>query len=137
METKKILIIDEERWYLEAVFDRIDYEYGKNKYDYCVTGSEAIELLQRNNYSVIILDMMLPLGAIKLNDDDDKNEIFGIIILKRIRELQGLSKTPILCNTVMDNADVIKKIHKYNANYVHKLSEDGFDKLFEYINKYI
>jgi CheY-like chemotaxis protein len=130
---KKILIADEEMWYMEAVMDRIDYEYGKNHYDFVYNGNDAIELLKKNKYSLFVLDMMMPLGGNLELPEKEPYLMYGIYILRLIRKLN--INVPIVCYTILEDNGIKKQIDELNAIHICKLDDDAYDNLFKQINK--
>lgn len=129
----KILIIDEEKWYMEAIFDRIDMDFGPNMYDYVFNGAEALRLLRTNKYSTIILDMMLPLGDGLELPSNEPDLMYGIYILRKIRELDN--RTPIICYTVLNEMAIKQQISSYNAVHICKVDEESYDKLFKELKR--
>ncbi|MBK8484266.1 MAG: response regulator transcription factor [Saprospiraceae bacterium] len=138
MNNKKILIIDEEFWSIEPAIYKIEKEFGKDSTVYCADGSEGLDMLQTNNFSCIILDIMFPLGA-ALEDVLENIEPIngGLIILDRIRNILGL-KIPVICFTIRDDDEVKIEIKKYTkASHISKLNEKAEDLLISQIKKYI
>lgn len=135
MEKKKILIVDEEKWFVEAIFDRINSDFGENLFDHCVNGSEAIELILKNEYKVIILDLMLPLGHGINLPEDEQDLMFGIYILRKIRDIN--KTVPVICYTILDERKIQNQIADLNAIHICKLSENSFDQLFQFLRTFI
>lgn len=131
----KILIADEEKWFLEGITDRIDAEFGEGKYDFVFNGFDALELLGKNDYSMVILDMMMPLGGNLQLPKTEPKLMFGIYILQLIRE--RYKSIPIVCYTILDDNTMIKQIKQNNANYICKLDDDSYAELYDYITKYL
>ena len=131
----KILIVDEEKWFLEAITDRIDAEFGENRYDFVLNGYDALEQLSNNSYTMIILDMMMPLGGDLELPKSEAKTMFGIYILQLIRKKN--TSIPIICYTIIDDNLIKKQINQYDAIHICKLNEDAYDELFEHINKYL
>ena len=129
----KILIVDEEKWYMEAIFDRIISEFGEDQYDYVFNGADALKLLKLNKYSGIILDLMLPLGEGLSLPQDEPDLMYGIFILRKIREFD--KTTPVICYTVLDDASIKDSLRRYNAIHICKIYEDSYDKLFMELRK--
>lgn len=129
----KILIVDEEKWYMEAIFDRIELEFGDNQYDYVFNGADAITLLRRNKYSAVILDLMLPLGNGLTLPIDEPDLMYGIYILRQIRQFD--KSTPIICYTVLDDKHIKDSLKAENAIHICKIYEESYDKLFLELKK--
>lgn len=129
----KILIADEEKWFLEAITDRIDSEYGVNRYDFVFNGFDALESLEKKDYKLIILDMMMPLGGNLELPKNEPNNMFGIYILKLIREKN--KKVPVVCYTILDDNIIKRQIKELDGIHICKLNEDSYENLFKQINK--
>lgn len=128
----KILIIDEENWYMQAIFDRIDIDFGQNMYDYVSNGSDGLKLLKKESYSFIILDMMLPLGESLILPEDEPDLMYGIYILRKLREINR--NITVICYTVLNEMLIKQQINSYNAIHICKIDEGSFDKLFKILN---
>ena len=132
---KKILIVDEERWYMEGILDRIDADFGQGRYDYCFNGQEAIDKLKTTQYAVIVLDLMLPLGEGLQLPTDEPDLLYGIFILRKIREIKP--NVPAICYTIINDAKVKEQLRKLNAQYIGKLEDNSFTILISELKKYI
>lgn len=66
-------------------------------------GTDAVSQTEENHFDLILLDVMLP-------------GINGISVLKRVRESEKNSETPIYMLTVLDQAHVIKQALHSGAN---------------------
>lgn len=134
MESKKVLLVDEEKWYIDGIIDRIISEIGVNLYDYAMTGNEALDLIEKNkNYCLIVLDMMLPAGAGEILEIDETgiNPVLGLEVLKVIKE--KFPNLPVVCYTALKDEQVKQQILDQKAEYLLKLDETSFDNLFEKI----
>ncbi|MBE2226597.1 MAG: hypothetical protein IAE93_04620 [Ignavibacteria bacterium] len=128
---KKILIIDEEKWFFSPIFDRLKYD--KLDYEYCETGIKGLTRFKNNidNYSIIILDIKLTLGEQLI--EVIRDYLYpGIYVLEELRKID--KKIPIICYTVINNEETREKIGRMNANYIAKQGNSS-DSLFKEINK--
>ncbi len=131
--TGKVLIVDEEKWYMDAIFDRMDAEFGLGHYDYVFNGHDALELLKINNYSLIVLDMMLPLGGDLTLPEDEPDLMYGIYILRKIREYN--KRIPVICYTILNEESIKNEIRDLHAIHLHKLGDRSDEKLFDEIKR--
>ncbi|AXE21806.1 hypothetical protein DR864_28450 (plasmid) [Runella rosea] len=130
----KVLLIDEEIWLADAIFDRLVYEHGEGSYDYADNGADGLAKLRTTKFDVVILDMMLPLGGDLKLPNNEPDLMYGVFILRLIRQLFDNNTLPIICYTVIESPKVQKQIDSYKATYVCKLTETSFDDLFKSIN---
>lgn len=133
MKPKKVLLVDEEKWYIDGVIDRINNELGENRYDYAMDGNEALDFISKNDYALIVLDMMLPIGKgnILVLETNSENPVIGLEVLKELRKTHP--NLPIVCYTALKDDSVKQEILKENALYISKLSETSFDELCDLI----
>ncbi|MCP4154045.1 MAG: response regulator [bacterium] len=124
---RKILIIDDEKWFFEPILERLDYE--QITYDFCKNGSCGLKKLKdkKNSYKAIILDMKVSLGDL-LKEQLGK-DIPGILIFKEIRKIE--KNIPVICWTVHSDEEVIGKITSLQGKYFRKAGneEDFFDEV--------
>ncbi len=127
----KLLIIDDEEWYFEPIFERLNHE--NINYDFCKTGASGLNRLMNQNkteYAAIILDMKLPIGKV-VRDFANKFDVPGLFILQKIRELN--KSIPILCYTVLSDAETKKEILKFDAKHIVK-AHDSMEVIFNEIH---
>lgn len=133
MTDKRILIADEEKWFAEAIFDRVLDEYGESIYDYVINGEDALSRVTEINYEVVILDLMMPLGESLSLPANEPDLMYGIYVLRRIREVD--KNLPVICYTILSEEKIKKQIKELNAIYIHKFDENSFDKLFNELRR--
>ncbi len=127
---EKLLIIDDEEWYHEPIFDRLDY--GGIKYDYFKNGVQGLNRFmnaKENEYAAIILDMKIPFGK-ELRNYASKFSVAGLFILEKIREIN--KSIPILCYTVLSNEETKNEILKFDAKHIVK-TQDSMDEILNEI----
>ena len=106
----KILIVDDQKGIPEAVRDTIlDFEeFSKYQFDTAQDGQEAWELIQQNEYDVILTDIRMP-------------KMDGIELLKTVQE-NGIA-TPVILMTATTKNDINEAIQKLKMgawNYLEK-----------------
>ncbi len=76
--------------------------------DVAENGFQALDMIQKNNYDLILLDIMMP-------------ELTGIDILKILREKHSMSELPIIMVSAKDQSSDIIEALKLGANdYINK-----------------
>lgn len=108
----KILIVDDERWYLEGL--SIYLKHKGHEITYAATGNEALKLLGIRSFDVILLDVMMPWSS-NLRDlslrDLPQGKNCGIDLTQKLRGEKKIS-TPIILHTVLPEGDDIKELYK-------------------------
>jgi signal transduction histidine kinase/DNA-binding response OmpR family regulator len=119
-KTLNFLLIDDDK----DVYDLISNLFKNYNFSYADSEEKAIEILKKQKLSLILLDIHLGLG------------VSGIDILKKIREIPGCKKTPVIAVTAY--AMINDKERFINAGCDDYISKP-FDKkeLYNLINKYI
>jgi len=113
--SKDLLIIDDEEFYFEPIFERLEHE--GLSYEYCLNGSAGLEKLDTANYRLVILDIRVSPGD-NLANVTGYESTYGLYILEKIREKQpGL---PVICYTIYDKKEIIDKIIKLGGIYMKK-----------------
>jgi len=125
---KKVLIIDDEKWFFEPILDRLTYE--KIGFDFCISGSQGLEYLKANKYRVVILDIKVTLGR-NLQHLLGK-DASGISILEEIRKIEH--RIPVICFTVLNDEEIRDKILKLGGKHILKATDD--DELINTIKKH-
>lgn len=121
---RQVLIIDDEKWFFEPFLERLDFE--KIQYDFCKSGTQGLNMLEENDYRVIILDMKVTLGE---NLEHLKGEdVPGILIFKEIRKIQP--NIPVICLTVLSEEEIKRKVATLNGKFFPKGGNEN-----DYINE--
>ncbi len=68
-------------------------------------GVSGIELLNTNVIDLVLLDLMIP-------------DIYGLDVLKYIKEKEGFKNIPVIIQTGIKDGDEINKAYKLGAAYV-------------------
>jgi len=118
-EEKSIIIIDEEHWYMEPVILRLRF-YGY-KVKYIEEFELAIEEIKSNlnDYDLAIVDLKMPSGEIKINNNKFPEN--GLFLINLIKEKSP--KFPVIAFTVNSDSEIKERIKKLNCERVLK----GFD----------
>jgi Response regulator containing CheY-like receiver, AAA-type ATPase, and DNA-binding domains len=112
MKKMNLLIVDDEPALCKTLADRLTVLYDITP-DTCLSGAEALELVQKNNYDVVVLDIEMP-------------GMDGMEVLKRIKELKP--KMQVVMFTGHGSEDRRMLSETLGAfNYVDKI--DGLSKL--------
>ena len=119
MDYKVLLFEDDEA--LNYIYKR-QLELGGLSTDAYLTGSGGLNALQTNNYSIILLDIMLP-------------DINGLDILKQIKENDQKKHIPVILLTNLATENIIKEGYSRGANgYLLKASYTP-DQIVEEVKK--
>lgn len=126
--SKKVLIIDDEKWFFEPFLERLDFE--KISYDFCRNGTQGLKKLKENDYKVIVLDMKVTLGKdlIHLQGED----VPGILIFKEIRKSKP--NIPVICWTVLSDEYIKSTVSELGGKYFAKGGNE--DKCIKEIKKH-
>jgi DNA-binding response OmpR family regulator len=82
MKQYNLLIVDDERRFTNMLAKRLSLR--DCHCDVCYNGQQALDLVRRKNFFLILLDLHLP-------------DIYGIDVLKRIKEISA--RTPVIILT--------------------------------------
>ncbi len=89
---KRILFVDDEDWSVEPYFEKLrDHEIA---FDLALDVAQAIKLLQKNRYDLLVVDIMLPPGEIFGPNVEPRKA--GEVFLRRLRsnEIPHLKTSP-------------------------------------------
>ena len=96
MKQYSLLVIDDEQRYADMLARRLNLR--GCKCEVCYSGQDALDILERKNFDLILLDLQLP-------------DIYGTEVLTRIKEMD--SKTPVVIvtahGTEKDEQECIQK----------------------------
>jgi len=119
--TNKILVIDDERGILDLVKDWL----GSKGYDVITAGDgeEGLRMAQRENPTVIILDIMMP-------------GIDGFEVLSKLRNAPKTQNKPVIMLTQRRETETIEKAERRGAtDYIMK--PFSVDDLLHMVRRYI
>lgn len=100
--SKRILFVDDEDWSVTPYFPKLRDE--KIEVDLAKDGDEALSLLQKNKYDLLVLDIMLPPGN-KIGKRVEPRKA-GAILLQLIRQnevpnMKTLPTVPVIILTAV------------------------------------
>lgn len=121
MAKKKILLVEDD-FYIRDIYKTALKGRGFNVID-AQDGKEAIELYDKNNVDLVLLDIMLP-------------QINGPQVLEHIRNAsENDGHTPVIILTNVDNTDVEKQVSKLEPEEYFIKSAIKITKLADRIEK--
>ncbi len=135
MSSKKILLIDDEKWFAMPFIERLKYDGNEVDFEKNISrGIQAYNTAEENGepYNVIIIDLMLPFGEEVEPEKSSEFQEPGLYLLKYLREKD--QNIPIFCYTVLDDSKTIAKINSLNAKHYAKASgrdEELFSEIEE------
>jgi DNA-binding response OmpR family regulator len=116
----KILIVDDSETNVFLLQKLLEEEGFQIEYAY--TGKEALKLLDKKKFDMILLDIMMP-------------GVDGFDILQKLRDEKKATSTPIIMVTAKDDYESQQKaIHMGASDYLTKPVD--LSKLKELIHKY-
>jgi CheY-like chemotaxis protein len=102
---KNILIVDDEKINLKILQDTINSKYSSS---IATNGVEAFELLEKNNYDLILLDIIMP-------------NMNGFEFCEKIKTYDKYKSIPIIFITSLNDDDSIEKAYNMGAvDYITK-----------------
>lgn len=119
-ETKKILIIEDEEPMAKVLRDKLNnlgYEA-----EYFLTAVEGLKALNKKNYSLIILDIILP-------------EMDGFQFLEEVRKKK--IEIPIIVTSNLGSAEDMDKAKNLGANYYIIKAETTMDEMVTRIKRFL
>ena len=118
--SKHILVIDDDMTSLDIV----SYFFEERGYrvDRCADGKSAIEYVRNTVPDLLIVDLMMP-------------EINGVETVRQMRS-SGLSKTPVIAFTAVDDAELHKQAVEAGCNEV-LTKPCPTERLLKHIKRYL
>lgn len=116
---KRILFVDDEDWSVTPYFDKLrDHNF---EVDLAIDGDEAIDLLQKNNYDLLVLDIMFPPGQ-KIGKDVEPRRA-GAILLHRIRQneipkMKSVANIPAVVLTAVTDQKLSEEVRQLEVSAV-------------------
>lgn len=132
-QTKKILIIDDEPWFMEPIIERLQMQYG-----YDVIQKRNIERGLKefqeasssdHPYDLILVDLMLPYGRGLDIYDQEKTDVPGIYLLKKLRSLD--ENILLFCYTVITDNNIINQVLDIADCHFAKATSDDEELFIE------
>jgi CheY-like chemotaxis protein len=119
---KKILIIEDEKISLNGIVFLLEWEIPdkgliKPHWIHCANGSDGLEAFSKDQYDLVILDIMLSKGSMRV-DQTRSDSTYGIDILEEIRKKS--STIPVICHTMLIESGKIDRIRELGGIYICK-----------------
>jgi len=116
---KHILFVDDEDWSVTPYFEKLrDHNV---EVDLALDGDEAYDLLQKNTYDLVVLDIMFPPGE-KIGRDVEPRRA-GAILLYRIRQneipdIKTAPDVPVVVLTAVTDQKLYDDVRRLEVNEV-------------------
>ncbi len=121
-DIKQILLIEDHQAQSDALRD-IMQKQGIGV-EQAFTGAQAFDLLQKNSYQCVILDLNLP-------------DIFGLDLLDKIKADARFASLPVIINTAMElDKTSVNRLMQYSNAMVVKTSKSA-DRLIDEVNLFL
>ena len=114
MNQKTVLIIDDERGYVEGLQDALDYEGFKVLS--ATTAEEALRILKSERVDLATVDIMMPPG--RSLESQARSYLTGVVLCRTIKKLYP--RTHIICISVVTDRDIINAIQRQNIQFFRK-----------------
>jgi CheY-like chemotaxis protein len=114
LRQKTVLIVDDERGYIEGLQDALDYEGFRVLT--ATTAEEALRILKHEQVDLATVDIMLPPG--RSLESQATSQKAGVTLCRTIRKLYP--QTFLICISVVTDRDTIKEIESYNVRFLRK-----------------
>ena len=115
MTQKTILIVDDEKGFIEALEDALVYE--GYKVLTANTAADALNILKNNTVDLATIDVMMPPGKGLESPNVDSHRT-GIILLRTIK--QNYPRLDLFCISVISESDTIREIQQIGARFLRK-----------------
>lgn len=125
MSTNKILLVDDEPEYLGWVADFL--ENNKFEVEYAGSVEEAKNIIKKDRYKLIIIDMNIPFESTQLESlKYPIQQKYGGAQVVQFASDVGYKGIQLIAFTVHDDDDLEKFLERYNSRYVLKGRPDVF-----------
>ncbi|MCG3118523.1 MAG: hypothetical protein ALAOOOJD_00743 [bacterium] len=129
--SKRILFVDDEDWSVTPYFPKLQDE--KVEVDLAKDGDEALSLLQKNKYDLLVLDIMLPPGN-KIGKRVEPRKA-GAILLQLIRQnevpnMKTLPTVPVIILTAVIDYTLSESIKQLEITEIFQ-KPASFDEVTE------
>lgn len=129
---KRILIVDEERISVSGTVFKIETNIPDVQVLSVKTCSDAIEMVDKGNISLIVLDMMIPRGAMVVPKERIDYR-YGIDLLIEWRVKRKIN-IPIVCYTIINSDNkLVELVEENDAYFLCKLAEGSENRLVDII----
>ena len=114
MQQKTVLIIDDEKGFIEALEDALVFE-GYNILK-ATTAEEALRILKKERVDLATVDIMMPPGSSLESQAASRRT--GIILCRTIRQLYP--KVDVFCISVVTDNNTIREIQNMGVRFLRK-----------------
>lgn len=114
MKRKTVLIVDDERGFIEPLQDALDYEGFRVLT--ATTAEEALRILGEERVDLATVDIMMPPG--RSLESQARSQITGIKLCKTIRK--SYPHVYVFCISVVSDTKTIKEIERYGVRFLRK-----------------
>ena len=114
LATKTILIVDDEKGYVEALEDALVYE--GYKVLTARTGDDALNILRTQHVDLITIDIMMPPG--KSLESAVDSHTTGVYLCENIRK--NYPRIYIICVSVVTDPAIVKSIQRLHVDFLKK-----------------
>ena len=114
MNKKTVLIVDDEKGFIEALEDALVYE-GSIVLK-AVTAEEALRILKKEHVDLVTVDIMMPPGR-SLESQADSHRT-GIVLCRTIKKLYP--RIDIFCISVVSDIDTIREVQGIGVRFFRK-----------------
>lgn len=115
MQQKTVLIIDDEKGFIEALEDALIFE-GYNILK-AMTAEEALRILKKERIDLATVDIMMPPGSSHLESQVASRRT-GIILCRTIRKLYP--NIDVFCISVVTDKNTIREIQDMGVRFIRK-----------------
>lgn len=111
---KRVLLIDDEQGFLEALVDALAY-VGVST-ETARTGEEGLEKLSQSIFDLVTVDIMMPPGPSLENVVGSQQT--GVYLCEEIR--RRYPQLPVFCISVVNDRDTLHRIKSLNIRFIKK-----------------
>lgn len=114
MNQKTVLIIDDEKGFIEALEDALVYE-GFRVLS-AITAEEALRTLKKEHVDLVTVDIMMPPG--RSLESQAESHRTGIILCRTIRKIYP--QIDVFCISVVSDIDTIREVQRAGVRFLRK-----------------
>lgn len=114
MNQKTVLIIDDEKGFIEALEDALVYD-GFRVLS-AITAEEALRTLKKEHVDLVTVDIMMPPGR-SLESQADSHRT-GIILCRTIRKIYP--QIDVFCISVVSDIETIREVQRIGVRFLRK-----------------
>ena len=126
---KKILIIDDEKWYVEPLIDRLSFEGYET--EFASSCEEALTILknQSDNIKIIVVDSFLPINekTTFIEKQFHSSKVMGLQLAKYISS--SYKNISIIGYSQLNEDEIILDFRRSGFHFISKLENDSFNRL--------